>query len=202
MPDQFTLDAFQQAELAPRDRAPVMAEIDLISSHAPWSRTPDLVPQVEVGDGSVYDGMPETLPSEADIWPDADRVRAAYADSIEYSLQSVFSFLSTYADDDLVVVMLGDHQPATIVSGGVSGDDPGHDVPVTVIAKDPQVIDAIGPQGSDWGWDPGLRPSDSAPVSRMDTFRDEFLRAFGPGDQTGGTLNRSHDSSVQPVRRG
>ena len=180
MPDQFTLEAFQQAELAPRDRRPVMAEIDLISSHAPWSRTPDLLPQESVGDGSVYAGMPETLPSEADIWPDAGRVRAAYAHSIVYSLQSVVSFLSTYADDDLVVVLLGDHQPATIVSGG-SGGDPGHDVPVTVIAKDPAVVEALAP----WGWDPGMRPSDDAPVWRMDAFRDELLRAYGPEGHTG-----------------
>ena len=180
MPDQFTLEAFQQTELAPRDRRPVMAEIDLISSHAPWSRTPDLLPQESVGDGSVYAGMPETLPSEADIWPDAGRVRAAYAHAIAYSLQSVVSFLATYADDDLVVVLLGDHQPATIVSGG-SGGDPGHDVPVTVIAKDPAVVEALAP----WGWDPGMRPSDHAPVWRMDAFRDEFLRAYGPEGHTG-----------------
>ena len=180
MPDQFTLEAFQQAELAPRHRRPVMAEIDLISSHAPWSRTPDLLPQESVGDGSDYAGMPETLPSEADIWPDAGRVRAAYAHSIAYSLQAVVSFLSTYADDDLVVVLLGDHQPATIVSGG-SGDDPGHDVPVTVIAKDPAVVEALAP----WGWEPGMRPSDDAPVWRMDAFRDELLRAYGPEGHTG-----------------
>jgi hypothetical protein len=179
MPDQFTLEAFQQAELAPRDRRPVMAEIDLISSHAPWSRTPDLLPQESVGDGSVYAGMPETLPSEADIWPDAGRVRAAYAHAIVYSLQSVVSFLSTYADDDLVVVLLGDHQPATIVSG--AHGDPGHDVPVTVIAKDPTVLDALAP----WGWDPGMRPSDDAPVWRMDAFRDELLQAYGARGHTG-----------------
>lgn len=181
MPDQFTLEAFQQAELAPDDRRPVMAEIDLISSHAPWSRTPDLLPQESVGDGSVYAGMPETLPSEADIWPDAERVRAAYADAIAYSLQSVVSFLTTYADDDLVVVLLGDHQPATIVSGGGPGGDPGHDVPVTVLAKDPAVVGALSP----WGWDPGMRPSDDAPVWRMDAFRDELLRAYGPEGHTG-----------------
>ena len=53
MPDQYTLDAFQRLELAQPHRAPVMAEIDLVSSHAPWSRTPHLIPQAEVGDGSV-----------------------------------------------------------------------------------------------------------------------------------------------------
>ena len=45
MPDQYTLDAFHRLELAPRHRQPVMAEIDLVSSHAPWSRTPHLIDQ-------------------------------------------------------------------------------------------------------------------------------------------------------------
>lgn len=177
MPDQYTLDAFHRLELAPRDRAPVMAEIDLLSSHAPWSRTPRMLPQHAVGDGSAYDGMPETLDSETDIWPSPTRVRAAYGHSIEYSLESVVSFLTSYGDRDLVVVMLGDHQPATIVSG----EDPGHDVPVSVIAGDPAVTDRI----SGWGWDDGLRPAPDAPVWRMDAFRDRFLAAYGPGGHTG-----------------
>ena len=201
MPDQFTLEAFRQAELAPRDRRPVMAEIDLISSHAPWSRTPDLLPQESVGDGSVYAGMPETLPSEADIWPDAGRVRAAYADSIAYSLQSVVSFLSTYADDDLVVVLLGDHQPATIVSGG-SGGDPGHDVPVTVIAKDPAVVGALdavglGPRDAALGRRPGVADG------RLPRRAPPRLRPRGPHwDGTGGrALNHPDDAAVLPRRR-
>jgi hypothetical protein len=66
------------------------------------------------------------------------------------------------------------------VSGG-SGGDPGHDVPVTVIAKDQGVVEALAP----WGWDPGMRPSDHAPVWRMDAFRDELLRAYGPEGHTG-----------------
>ena len=150
-----------------------------------------------VGDGSVYAGMPETLPSESEIWPDADRVRAAYADAIQYSLESVVAFLTAYADDDLVVVLVGDHQPATIVSG----DDPGHDVPVTVIARDPAVLDAIGPAGADWGWDPGLRPSDNAPVWRMDELRGRFLRAYGPEGQTVAAVNQAGPHAVPSGRR-
>ena len=154
-----------------------MAEIDLITSHAPWSRTPRMIPQSTVGDGSVYDGMPEQLPSETDIWPSPERVRAAYGRSIEYSLEALVSFLTSYGDENLVVVMLGDHQPATIVSG----EDAGHDVPITVIARDPAVLDRI----SGWRWTEGLRPAPDAPVWRMDTFRDRFLAAYGPSGHTG-----------------
>jgi hypothetical protein len=171
MPDQYTLDAFRRLELA-GPHAPVMAEIDLLSSHAPWSRTPHLVPPTSVGDGSVFQGMPEQSPSKRVVWRSAASVRAAYGASVEYSLRSLISFLETSDDPNLVVVLLGDHQPATIVSG--QGAD--HDVPITVVARDPAVLARI----SGWGWQPGLRPSPAAPVWRMDSFRDRFLRAFGP----------------------
>ena len=177
MPDQFTLDAFHRLELAPEPRRPVMAEIDLITSHAPWSRTPRLIDQADVGDGSVFEGMPQQLPSETDIWPDPDRVRQAYGDAVEYSLRAFLRFMTTYGGDDLVVVLLGDHQPATIVSGS----DAGHDVPVAVIAHDPAVLDRI----AGWGWEPGLRPSTGAPVWRMDAFRDRFVAAYASRGQNG-----------------
>ncbi|HEX5772002.1 MAG TPA: sulfatase-like hydrolase/transferase [Nocardioidaceae bacterium] len=177
MPDQYTLDAFHRLELAPTSRRPVMAQIDLISSHAPWSRTPRMIPQSEVGDGSVYDGMPDQLPSETDIWPSPERVRAAYGHSIEYSLEALMSFLTTYGDKNLVAVMLGDHQPATIVSG----EGAGHDVPIAIVARDDAVLDRI----SGWRWTEGLRPAPDAPVWRMDTFRDRFLAAYGPTGDTG-----------------
>jgi hypothetical protein len=177
MPDQYTLEAFHRLELAPEDRRPVMAEIDLITSHAPWSRIPRMVPQDEVGDGSVFAGMPRTLSSESDIWPDPDRVRAAYGDSIEYSLEALVSFVLARGDEDLVLVMVGDHQPATIVSGAGAG----FDVPVAVVARDPAVL----ARTAGWGWSEGLRPAADAPVWRMDAFRDRFLAAYGPGGHTG-----------------
>ena len=177
MPDQYTLDAFHRLELAPDRRRPVMAEIDLISSHAPWSRTPLMIDQSAVGDGSVYDGMPDRLPSEADIWPSPTRVRAAYGDAVEYSLKALFSFLTSYGDDDTVVVFLGDHEPATIVSG----ERAGHDVPIAVVSREADVLRPF----SGWGWSAGLRPEPDAPVWRMDSFRDRFLAAYGSGGQSG-----------------
>jgi hypothetical protein len=48
-------------------------------------------------------------------------------------------------------------------------------VPVTIVAKDPSVLDAV----AGWGWAPGLTPSPTGPVWRMDQFRDRFLTTFG-----------------------
>ena len=56
----------------------------------------------------------------------------------------------------------------------MSGTDSSHDVPITVIARDPAVLDRI----ADWGWQPGLRPHPDAPVWPMDDFRDRFLDAY------------------------
>ncbi len=172
MPDQYTLAAFQRLELDRPHRPPVMAEIDLVSSHTPWAPLPRLVSWDALGDGSVFDPMPAQGQPPSVVWQSRDGIRAAYIRSIVYSLDAVVSFLRHSPDPNLVVVALGDHEPATVVSGAGAS----HDVPVTVIARDPAVLDRI----SGWGWDPGLRPGPSAPVWRMDAFRDRFLTAYGP----------------------
>jgi phosphatidylglycerophosphate synthase len=177
IPDQWTLAKFRENELLQADRPPVMAEIDLVSSHHPWAPLPRMVPWDQLGDGSVYDGMPEQGQTADEVLGDDTKVRAAYGQSIEYSLTSLVSFLHTYPDKDLVLVVLGDHQPHSYVTG----PDPGYDVPISVIAQDPKVMRQI----SGWGWDRGLRPGHGAPVATMHTFRDTFLSAFGSPPPSG-----------------
>jgi hypothetical protein len=172
MPDQYVLGTFQRLELDKPDHLPVMAEIDLVSSHTPWAPLPRMVDWNQVGDGSVFDPMPAQGQKATTIWRDPNQVRAAYGQSIQYTLSTLISFVQTYHDNNLVLVLYGDHQPATIVSGqGAS-----HDVPITVIAHDPTVMDHI----AGWGWQDGMRPGPQAPVWPMDAFRDRFLTAFGP----------------------
>ena len=171
MPDQYTLEHFRRLELAPSDRPRVMAEIDLVSSHHPWTPVPSMVPWEDVGDGSVFEGMTDQGPGKDVVFRDDEAVREVYGESIEYSLSAVISFLETYPDPELVLVVLGDHQPHSYVSG----DDAGHDVPVTIIAADPTVMERIG----SWDWVPGMRPTSAAPVWTMDSFRDRFFTAFG-----------------------
>jgi hypothetical protein len=172
MPDQYVLSAFAQRELAKPGHAPVMAEVDLVSSHTPWAPLPQLVAWNKIGDGSIFDPMPAQGQSAASVWRHSSQVRAAYGQSIQYSLGALVSFVQNVHDDNLVLVLLGDHQPASIVSG----TNPGHDVPITIIAHDPSVLDRVSP----WGWQDGMLPSPQAPVWPMDAFRDRFLSAYGP----------------------
>ncbi|MEU8608852.1 sulfatase [Actinoplanes sp. NPDC048791] len=174
MPDQFTLKSFTDREYTRPGRDPLMAEITFVSSHTPWAPLPALLDWADVGDGSVYTAQQRGAPSAGEVWKDAARVREAYAKSIKYSIDSVVSWVREYGDDNLVLVMLGDHQPAPIVVGATAS----HDVPITVVARDPAVLDRI----ADWGWTDGLEPVPQAPVWPMDAFRDKFLTAFGPSN--------------------
>jgi hypothetical protein len=171
VPDQYTLHQFERDERAAHDE-PVMAEIDLISSHTPFTPVPRFIDWNDVGDGSVYDPMPAAGTQPGDAWPDPTKVRAVYTESIKYSLTTLLSYIETYGDDDMVVVFMGDHQPQPIIS---SQDDT-RDVPITVVARDPAVLDQI----DSWHWSDGLNPAPDAPAWPMDTFRDRFLSAYGP----------------------
>lgn len=170
IPDQYTFNKFQENELAKPGHPPVMAEIDLVSSHSPWAPLPRMVPQDQLGDGSIFDPMVHQGTQPGQILSSAAKLQVAYGKSIQYSLTALIDYLKRFGDKNTVMIFLGDHQPAQIVTG------PGatRDVPTVVVAKDPKVIDAI----SAWGWDPGLRPGRNAPVWLMSTFRQKFLDAF------------------------
>jgi phosphatidylglycerophosphate synthase len=169
IPDQYTLAAFQRLELTPGHR-PVMAEIDLSSSHTPFTPLPSLVPWDQVGDGSVFDPMPaQGLPPDM-AWRDQETVRALYGQSVQYSLQALVGWITQLHDPNLVLVVLGDHQPAATVSGIGAN----HRVPVSFLTADPAVLARTDP----WHWQSGLLPSPDAPVWDMDAFRNRFLDAF------------------------
>ncbi len=172
MPDQFTLKSFTDREYAKPGRDPLMAEITFVSSHTPWAPLPALVDWADIGDGSLYTAQQRGAASAGEVWQDAARVREAYTESIKYSIDSVVSWVREYGDDNLVLVLLGDHQPAPIVVG----DTAGRDVPITIVARDPAVLDRV----AGWGWTDGLEPAPQAPVWPMSAFRDKFLTAFGP----------------------
>ena len=167
MPDQYVLDRVDRLERdRPRPRPPIMAEVDLVSSHAPWTPLPHMIGWDQLGDGSVFRGQ---LPGPG---APATSPRAGYATSIAYTLDALTSWVERSADPDLVVVVVGDHQPAPLVTGPGAG----RDVPVSILTRDPAVL----ARTADWGWTDGLRPDPGAPTWPMEAFRDRFLRTFSP----------------------
>ncbi|MGX6606824.1 sulfatase [Micromonosporaceae bacterium Da 78-11] len=179
MPDQYTLKQFNTIEYQKPGRGPLMAEIPLVSSHTPWAPIPRYLPDWgQVGDGSIYTDTVKDAKKPTALWQNPRKVQQEYGKSIQYSLTALINWVKLYGDENLVLVFLGDHQPAPIASGA----DASHDVPITVVAKDPAVLARIDA----WGWQDGLRPAPTSPVWPMSDFRDKFFTAFGstPATQT------------------
>ncbi|WP_340379744.1 CDP-alcohol phosphatidyltransferase [Streptomyces sp. SS7] len=171
MPDQYALEAFQQLEHSKQRDKPLMSEIILTSSHQPWAPIPKMVGWDELGDGSVFNAIEAAGNKASDVIADATKSKEEYGKSIQYSVTALTEWLERYGSDDTVLVFLGDHQPIA----RVSGQNASRDVPISIVAKDPKVLDKI----AGWNWTDGLRPAHNAPVWKMSSFRDRFLTAYG-----------------------
>ena len=172
MPDQYALAEFERLERGRADRGPLMAQVELTSSHVPLTPIPKPVDWNALGDGSIFAPQVEGAVTGDDVLKDDDLARAQYRDATVYSLSTLIDYVQRYGDDRTVLIFLGDHQPQT----SIVGEGASHDVPITIVAKDPAVLDRI----ADWHWDAGLKPGPQAPVWPMESFRDRFLTAFGP----------------------
>ncbi|GHD51984.1 hypothetical protein GCM10010317_033230 [Streptomyces mirabilis] len=171
MPDQYALTAFERLVHSKKHDKPLMSTIILTSSHQPWAPIPKLVPQDQVGDGSIYNAIEKAGKKPADIITDSTKSKQEYGKSIQYSVSSLINYLVKYGNKNTVLIFLGDHQPIARVSGNHAS----RDVPVSIVAKDPKVLDKI----AGWNWADGLQPKQDTPVWKMNAFRDRFLTAYG-----------------------
>jgi hypothetical protein len=170
MPDQYTLFVLERAERTGADH-PLFAEVSLISSHAPWTPIPPVLEDWSmIGDGSVFSEWADEGDPPEVVWRDPERVRQQYARAIDYVVGVLASYAANFVDGRTLLVLVGDHQPAPLITG----DDASRDVPIHVISGDPALLAPfVG-----WGFTPGMRPSAGAPPKGMDEFRDFLLHAF------------------------
>lgn len=174
MPDQYTLSAFEHLARRPaRDAGkPVMAEIALISSHAPWTPVPRLIDWAAVGDGTVFNDQAESGDPPTVVWADHDLVRRRYIETIDYTLETLGDYIARFGGD-AVFVVLGDHQPAALVTG----PDASRAVPIHIISKDAMLIDGFRSEG----FAIGMTPDPQSPEPSMDIMREQLIRHFsGP----------------------
>ncbi|CUX80486.1 MAG: hypothetical protein HLUCCA05_11230 [Roseibaca calidilacus] len=165
MPDQFTLAAFERLELSRPDRAPLVAQIALVSSHAPWVPVPELLPWDTLGDGQEFDQWALSGDPPEVVWRDHDRVRDQFRQAIDYSLETVGDWAARQGDRAPLIVVMGDHEPARFVSGVEGFDVPLHIIgPADLVARF---------DGLDWA--AGLLPDPATPSLPMDALRDLLL---------------------------
>ncbi|ALV27864.1 hypothetical protein [Pannonibacter phragmitetus] len=174
MPDQYTLSAFDRLARLPAaaEGKPVMAEIALISSHAPWTPVPSLIDWDEAAEGSNFNAQAESGDSPAVVWADPERVRDHYIRTIDYALETLGSYIAR-SDGEALYVFLGDHQPAAIITGqGAS-----RAVPVHVVSRDRALVSRF----LEHGFTPGMTPAATPQAGQepgMDGLRDVLIRTM------------------------
>jgi Sulfatase len=175
MPDQYTLAALERAERA-GGGPPLFAEVSLISSHAPWTPiAPVLEDWSTIGDGGVFSQWAEDGDPPEVVWRDPERVREQYVLALDYVLRVLASYAANFVDEDTLLIMVGDHQPAPLITG----EGAARDVPIHLISGDPELLAPF----EAWGFTPGMRPQRGTSARPMDAFRDFFLDAFtAPAD--------------------
>ncbi len=174
MPDQYTLAAFERRERE-RPHPPLFAELALISSHAPWTPIPPVLERwSKIGDGRLFSQWAEAGDPPDVVWRDPERVRAQYALAIDYVLGVLASYSARFVDDQTLLILVGDHQPAPLITGAGAS----RDVPMHVISGAPGLLEPF----LRFGFTPGMRPRHGPAVARMDQFRDMFLGAFSQPD--------------------
>jgi hypothetical protein len=114
--------------------------------------------------------MPGRGESPIALWRNPSAVRQSFGRSLQYSLQALTSWVTELRDPNLVLILLGDEQP----NATISGEGANHQVPISIVARDPSVFRQI----ASWHWQEGLLPGHSAPLEPMSAFRNQFLGAF------------------------
>lgn len=148
IPDQYSLARLGRLE-SPSPDQPVLLVSANVSSHAPFQPVPPfLEPWQRALADQAYGSTSDTLPDS----PPRD-LGQAYGESLAYALASLAGFLANLPDRAGVSVVLGDHQPASRISG------PGAnwDVPVHVMGAGPRMRERLLAAGFRSGTEPGPR---------------------------------------------
>lgn len=170
--DQYALARVDALEIEPHRDQPAFVFFTTISTHAPFVPAPPYQADWDrVLTADPYD--PEALDRAWSASPDWSDLAPSYLDAFDYALRNIGGYLRLRADRDLVLVLVGDHQPPSLVSGeGASWD-----VPVHVVASRPAVLNRLRERHR---FTDTLDPGGES-VARMDTLLPILLDAFGDG---------------------
>lgn len=164
-----------------------------VSTHTPFTPTP---PYQEDWARILTDHpFDDAVVEEAfDRQPDWLDLSPSYADAVAYVHEALGGFLRIKRDHDLVVIVVGDHQPPALVSG----EGQPWDVPVHVIAgraTRSEMLDRLVAQGLSEGFEPA-----PPAVARMHELLPILLDAFGDREPAAPVLARAAHE-IEPVAR-
>jgi len=164
IPDQYTLHRLSQRMVDRPAGQVLFAVAMLISSHAPWTPPPPLLQRWSDLDqvNPWPDWKPE--PSNALIYlRQANLLRERYPQALAYSLGAAFQWAIEALPADALLVVMGDHQPA----GMITGKQADASVPVHILSRDPALLRGL----TEHGFQPGLLTSPSGQEAGIESLR-------------------------------
>jgi hypothetical protein len=169
VPDQFALARLDDLEAARAATRPLFLFFPTTSTHAPFGPVAPYQPDwARLMSDHPY-AEPDVQQALARV-PDYFDLAPSYVHAITYSLATVGGYLRRHPTRDLVVVLVGDHQPAA----AVTGEGASWDVPVHVVASRSGVLDLLVSRGFHDGITPGRRA-----IGPMHGLLSTLLTAFG-----------------------
>jgi hypothetical protein len=167
--DQFALARIDDLVSRAASRGPLFVFFPTISTHTPFTPTPPYQ--------ADWSRMLTTQPYDPDVldraWsepPDWLNLGPGYVKALDYIHATLGGYLRKHANRDLVLILIGDHQPPA----AVSGEGASWDVPVHVIASRGGLVDRLLTQG----FQEGLAPPSRAAM-KINALLPVFLSAFG-----------------------
>jgi hypothetical protein len=168
IPDQYSIARFDQLHPVSPGSPPRLLFFPTINSHLPFAPLPPYQPDWQrILSAQPFDaaGAARTLADKAD-WT---HMLSGYVRAIDYTYQWLGGYLAQPAPRQYVMILVGDHQPAS----SVSGEGATWEVPVHVIGSNPQLMRRLVEQG----FRPGLEPQRPALGAMHDLTR-VLLHAF------------------------
>jgi hypothetical protein len=164
--DQYSLN--YGYELASREREqPFSLFFCTLNSHFPWEAVGEVV-----ADWRSLDAPSAPLHACRGAAPER------YRQAIRYQLENVLRFVLDRADDDLVVLVFGDHQPPIITEKRM-----GKQTPVHVIARSQELVDVFLEHGFAGHFDlTGREPRPIRHQGFLSLFLKAMQRAYGATD--------------------
>ena len=168
IPDQYALARLDALERQNSPRHPVFAVFPTSTSHAPFGPVPPYQQEwtrVLAREPFEQDDVEHAMAQA----PDLSNLRPSYVRAIEYEYRALAGYIRQQTDD-LVLVVVGDHQPPA----AVSGTDASWLVPVHVIGSRAGILERLRSHGFRAGVEP-RQPM----VGRMHELTSMLLEAFG-----------------------
>lgn len=168
IPDQYSLQRLHQLEVTSQTRQPLFMFFTAITPHMPFRPTPPYQPDW----GRLVSNEPfeqQAVEKSLSLLPEWTNLGPSYTGTLNYTFSYISGYLRNTPDADFTWVILGDHQPAA----SVSGLNARWDVPVHIVSRNDEIIEAL----ITLGFTEGVRPQ-AQPISNMHEIPSLLLGAF------------------------